>query len=192
MDKKEEAKTLLETLRALPVDIATRDKEETIDKVVVARTINELMAFYAEITEGRYITEREQSLIDALDGNDTPDHIAVLMADAGVGQTYRDDLIKATVEQRVRAQGDAFESKGYTEMLEQSSIEFIKSELKAYGGEAKDVLVPGRQIEPETKGEVTKDDKRLKENQGEKTRRETSDQLSKPDDDNIFKKEGEK
>lgn len=73
--------------------------------------------------------------------------IAELEALAELGRDYRTALVAETVAARVRAQGpEGFTPGEYQRVLEQQSLEYIRSELASWEKAAREVFEPGRPV----------------------------------------------
>jgi len=67
-----------------------------------------------------------------------------LETEAAMGRTYRDDLVEATVQARVRAQGDAFDAARYQQFLAGSNdVAFIREARDTWESLAEQILSGG-------------------------------------------------
>lgn len=94
-----------------------------------------------ESIEIRFIAEQQAATaqVEALE-RDLHEREAL----AAIGQTYRDDLVSAAVEARVRAEGNEFDAERYRRVLTNSGdLDFIKSERQTWEARAQAVLQGG-------------------------------------------------
>lgn len=67
-----------------------------------------------------------------------------LRALAEDGRAYRGELVEQAVKARVRAQGAAFDAEAYRKVLEGQSMEYVRSEVRAWETSVRQVFEPGR------------------------------------------------
>ena len=126
-------------------DANLSDEDIEGELVAVAETVE------TERFEQGQLREKVEALESEVQTKDT--RIQVLEAEmselrpqAQVGMEYRQSLIDEAVAGRIRVQGESCDPEGYRALLAAgSSLEFLRSEIKAWDIATREVFKPGRQ-----------------------------------------------
>ena len=112
------------------------------ERKVTLVAVDDIVKAYEKASGKTYHAPSDRSVLGDLE-------MPEFSKDASNGQRFVKDLVAATVQERIRAQGDGFDTDKYRDMLLGSrDVDFIRGELTAYSAEAGNSLYSGRRTDP--------------------------------------------
>lgn len=95
------------------------------------------------------VDTRDAEITTLIGGPVTVEAIRSLKADADLGTELYKHLVDEAVEARTRVQSETFDLEGYRKVLTNArDVNYVTKEIESWGGAARKVFIPGRQVDP--------------------------------------------
>lgn len=126
----------LESLKAAQDELATKLEEVESLKAELSTTQKEVESLKEQLSN------KDATIADLTAKNEE------LSIKAGLGETYRQDLINKTIEMGVRLMGNSFNTELFTKFLETLSVDQIKEQFASFEKQVNEKFANARTAEP--------------------------------------------